>query len=432
MKKTKNSGGSGTTQSESNSLTHSHSLSESHPSLNDGFKELIPSPALDTQRVKSEEEEGEGEREIGYDDEEKEEDGDDDDDDDGEEDDEDDDDEDDEEAEAGEEAEERDGNGADVLIEGKTSAERKKLAEGFYEVESIRRKRICKGEPQYFIKWRGWPESANTWEPVDHLQTCPDVVEAYEERLRSGHKKNSRKRKRKFTQPKKKMQYSYGASKSKLTPVKISLSNEHQNPAALDNSGQAHSQPGMVDVVVEHCEEIKRPRVAKSVGYKGTETVSPHVASNGKENSTQLFGQNSSGKNMDEHFLQSMAVEGDGLEHHQSNVNSVEIGQGNQRRGAKRRKSGSVRRFTQDMTSLNFDYLANTAPGNISSCDRVGEPTLGNSDAYRKKTFESSRNSAVITRLVKPISYSASVTNNVQDVLVTFAAMGYAKPSFYF
>ncbi|XP_021850550.1 probable chromo domain-containing protein LHP1 isoform X2 [Spinacia oleracea] len=387
MKKTKNSGGSGTTQSESNSLTHSHSLSESHPSLNDGFKELIPSPALDTQRVKSEEEEGEGEREIGYDDEEKEEDGDDDDDDDGEEDDEDDDDEDDEEAEAGEEAEERDGNGADVLIEGKTSAERKKLAEGFYEVESIRRKRICKGEPQYFIKWRGWPESANTWEPVDHLQTCPDVVEAYEERLRSGHKKNSRKRKRKFTQPKKKMQYSYGASK-------------------------------------KHCEEIKRPRVAKSVGYKGTETVSPHVASNGKENSTQLFGQNSSGKNMDEHFLQSMAVEGDGLEHHQSNVNSVEIGQGNQRRGAKRRKSGSVRRFTQDMTSLNFDYLANTAPGNISSCDRVGEPTLGNSDAYRKKTFESSRNSAVITRLVKPISYSASVTNNVQDVLVTFAAMG--------
>ena len=29
---------------------------------------------------------------------------------------------------------------------------------------------------------RGWPESANTWEPLEHLNLCPDVVEVYEQR----------------------------------------------------------------------------------------------------------------------------------------------------------------------------------------------------------------------------------------------------------
>ncbi|KAG5580431.1 hypothetical protein H5410_051058 [Solanum commersonii] len=57
-----------------------------------------------------------------------------------------------------------------------------KLAEGFYEIETVRRKRIRKGKIQYLIKWRGWPETANTWEPVDNLMTCYDVIDAFEER----------------------------------------------------------------------------------------------------------------------------------------------------------------------------------------------------------------------------------------------------------
>lgn len=278
---------------------------------------------------------------------------------------------------------EKDGNNGENRA---PTMEPKKLAEGFYEVEFIRRKRICKGERQYLIKWRGWPENANTWEPVEHLQTCPDVVEAFEESLRSGQKKSSRKRKRKFTQPKKKMQYSYGVSK-------------------------------------KHDEAKKRPRRAKSIDCKSSETVSPHVASNEKENGGQLFVQNSSGKDLVVHDQQPLAVEGDCPANCQSNANCVEAGQSNQRRGAKRRKSGSVRRFTQDMTSLSIDYFANAAPMNISSCDRAEEVMLGNCDAYRKKKIEGSRSSNVITRLIKPISYSASVTNNVQDVTVTFVAM---------
>ncbi|XP_021759958.1 chromo domain protein LHP1-like isoform X2 [Chenopodium quinoa] len=387
MKKPNSSAGSGTPQSESNSLTHSHSLTESHPSQNDEFKDLPSSSTPNTQRIKAEDEverenvidvDGGEEREDEEDDYEEEDDEEDDDEDEGYE----------EEGEGGAEERERgeNGDGVDGSIEGKTSAERRKLAEGFFEVEFIRRKRICKGECQYLIKWRGWPESANTWEPIAHLQTCPDVVEAYEESLRSGSKKSSRKRRRKFTQPKKKMQYTYGASK-------------------------------------KNDEAMRRPRAAKSVDYKGSETVSPHVASNEKQNTDQLYGQSSSGKNMDVHFPQPMTVEGDGLTNSQSNANSVEVGESNLRRGAKRRKSGSVRRFPQDTSSLNIDYFANAAIGNISSCDRAEELMLANSDAYRKKKFDSSRSSSVITRLIKPISFTASVTNNIQDVSVTFVAM---------
>lgn len=249
--------------------------------------------------------------------------------------------------------------------------------------------------------------------------------------MRSGQKKTSRKRKRKFTQPKKKMQYFYGVSKSKLTHSKLSLSHENETSATLENSVQAYPQPSMVAIVVEHDEAMKRPRATRSFDCKGSETLSPHVASNGKENSDQLYGQDTSTKNMDVHLQLPMTVEGDGPENCQSNANCVEVGQGNLCRGAKRRKSGSVRRFTPDMTSHSFDYLPNTAPANISSCDRVDKLMLGSSDACCKKKFDSSRSSNVITSLIKPISYSASVTNNVQDVAVTFVALRYANPSAY-
>lgn len=54
------------------------------------------------------------------------------------------------------------------------------LGEGFYEVEAVRKKRVRKGQVQYFIKWRGWPESANTWEPFENVQACADIIEEFE------------------------------------------------------------------------------------------------------------------------------------------------------------------------------------------------------------------------------------------------------------
>lgn len=51
-----------------------------------------------------------------------------------------------------------------------------------YNVEAIRAKRLNRetGTAEYFIKWEGYPESQNTWEPIEHLE-CPDLLTKFEE-----------------------------------------------------------------------------------------------------------------------------------------------------------------------------------------------------------------------------------------------------------
>lgn len=53
-----------------------------------------------------------------------------------------------------------------------------------YVVEAIREKRTTKtGVIEYKLKWKGYPETDNTWEPKDNLD-CPDLIEEFEENLK--------------------------------------------------------------------------------------------------------------------------------------------------------------------------------------------------------------------------------------------------------
>ena len=64
--------------------------------------------------------------------------------------------------------------------------------EGEFEVEEIRDKRIekkksrlrPKGEVQYLIKWKGYGEECNTWEPGEAMEHCKEKVRKFEERWR--------------------------------------------------------------------------------------------------------------------------------------------------------------------------------------------------------------------------------------------------------
>jgi hypothetical protein len=50
-----------------------------------------------------------------------------------------------------------------------------------YEVEAIRshRHQGRKKQLQYLIKWKGYPESDNIWEPADHVR-APQLIKQYE------------------------------------------------------------------------------------------------------------------------------------------------------------------------------------------------------------------------------------------------------------
>lgn len=102
--------------------------------------------------------------------------------------------------------------------------------------------------------------------------------------------------------------------------------------------------------------------------------------------------------------------------------------------GAKRRKSGSVKRFKQDGSTSN-NHTATTDQNltqDLTTLDsfgriaRIGNEYPGvlenNNLSQKTKTEELD-----ILKILKPMSFSASVSDNVQDVLVTFLALRFVS-----
>ncbi|XP_050914157.1 chromo domain-containing protein LHP1 [Lathyrus oleraceus] len=67
------------------------------------------------------------------------------------------------------------------------------LSDGYFEIAAICNKRVHKGKVEYLVKWSGWDETANTWEPQENL-VCVANVEAFERSLRSTKYRKRRRR----------------------------------------------------------------------------------------------------------------------------------------------------------------------------------------------------------------------------------------------
>lgn len=63
-----------------------------------------------------------------------------------------------------------------------------KKANNEYEVEAIINKRTTKGKTKYLIRWKGFEESDDTWEPEETLN-CPDLIRAFNKK--KGNKKEA-------------------------------------------------------------------------------------------------------------------------------------------------------------------------------------------------------------------------------------------------
>lgn len=54
-----------------------------------------------------------------------------------------------------------------------------------YEVEKIIQKSLSDiGEIIYFVKWKGWSNMHNTWEPLDNLEGCKLLIDEFEEKYK--------------------------------------------------------------------------------------------------------------------------------------------------------------------------------------------------------------------------------------------------------
>ncbi|XP_057818524.1 chromo domain-containing protein LHP1 isoform X2 [Cryptomeria japonica] len=382
------------------------------------------------------------------------------------------------------------------------------LSGEYYEVESIRKKRIRKGQVQYLVKWRDWPESQNTWEPYENVKSCGEILKDFEESL----PRPGRKPKRKSGGP---------ISTQKRKRVSLSSADEAAQPEAeaevetvadADAEAEAEIEAEEAEAEVEAEPEAKiesKPRAKRGKSTSGNRIVTsseimPQPLEQGilqKEDGTQIaedkdeleksqvkLPEDGDGKNEEEEE-QNAAVEKSVeeesnsqnknpkedttiLKHEVKEVIHPDVTSGPEEKdmpvddsksdqrvtvndsgkqsqvaqftGAKKRKSGHVRRVKQALDlneqdteqreeKSNNQQAQETLSGTVNLRGQGGDISGNGKELKDQKplvvgpsTDKNPSNSTdnyltpAITEILKAISYNTSASNNKQEVHVIF------------
>lgn len=357
------------------------------------------------------------------------------------------------------------------------------LGEGFYEVEDIRKKRIRKGQVQYLVKWRGWPETANTWEPYDNVKSCADVVQAFEEsyggriskpgrkaRRKSGFPLSHQKRKRVSLSSADEGAEAEAEAEPETKRAKTSYFGDDQisgKPEVEVEPQQLHGSG--VGTVSEQCHPEKEDGAQSHIPEKEGKETEEQNGGKDVANSVEVEAEN---KTEDQNPHQEVPTSEDHtkngappspedtrcVEEKEMAVDESKSDQGaavndssrhiqtTQFTGAKKRKSGFVRRVKQALDSREHELKqreenSNSQPAKemfvenskAQEANAVGngeeiksqKPSISglHSNANNKSSISTdSALTSAITRILKAISYNNSTSNNKQDVSVLFKA----------
>ncbi|KAK7287283.1 hypothetical protein RIF29_00489 [Crotalaria pallida] len=299
-----------------------------------------------------------------------------------------------------------------------------------YPVQAIRRKKVKKGsgKVQYLVKWLGWPESANTWEPPENLELVPDIVEAFEKSLESGKQRKRRRNSGAYqTQPKKRQERS-------LTPYSLrrftnnTTSDNHTQSAALNdlNLTDPRAFPRPVIFADEQENNGDASSLGKAKFSNGSSSTIPHEPSEiNAENEydpklSELKAATTNGHGADKLAVQSqegiVATDGDQMDGRSKDV-SVEQVRSYQTRGLRKLKYGSAKKSKKDSYAgepVNTEKPIGTSTGILEPARPGNAVHVGNNSQRKKPVFD-------IIRIMKPLGFSPTASGS--DVVVSFMAL---------
>lgn len=104
-----------------------------------------------------------------------------------------------------------------------------------FSVEKVLDRRVRNGKVEYFLKWKGYSNDDNTWEPEENLD-CPHLISEFEE---------TRKKKEQIKKEDRKRKASTSAEDKK--PAKKKQSGEDKKPQGFDRGLEPERIIGATD-----------------------------------------------------------------------------------------------------------------------------------------------------------------------------------------
>merc|ERR1712129_371511 len=111
---------------------------------------------------------------------------------------------------------------------------------------------------EYFVKWKNWDSSTNTWEHQDELSSCKKLISAFwEERESVKAEKEKKKKEKQAAAAKKKKKRKSSAAAAKIKKSEKMPKQESENEEEAE-----------IDVVIEEVVPIKDEKIEKIVKDK--------------------------------------------------------------------------------------------------------------------------------------------------------------------